>query len=173
MFAHYSLSDPMLALHNAARNGDQGRLRELLEDGFLWDDYGRESRDWYGRTALHEAAYWGHTACLEALLDTGASVHSGDQYGNTPLYYASIRGHVTCVRLLVDAGSDANRRNWFFSRVGQGRTETPISGATRKGHDRVLSILRPAEADAPAARPLQKRHRVLRRSPRHEPESRA
>ena len=98
-----------------------------------------DARDGYGWTALHYAAFNGHTACLKALLAAGASVHSRCNYGCTPLHFASQDGEAASVRALIAAGSDvhrADRDGW-----------TPFTAAVLNGHLRVLKILLRAGAD--------------------------
>ena len=45
-----------------------------------------------GRTALHEAAYRGHSSIVHILINNGANVNAKDKKGWTPLFYAAARG---------------------------------------------------------------------------------
>ena len=55
-----------------ARIGDIDHLKVALA-------YGNNSIDWYknkhGHTALHAAAYYGHSECIGVLLDRGADIN--------------------------------------------------------------------------------------------------
>ena len=61
-------TDVMAALGDAACDGDLARLRVVLKTGIDVD-----VRYPGGKTALHGAAFNGHTACLEALLSGGVA----------------------------------------------------------------------------------------------------
>ena len=131
----------VVALHNAARNGDLARLRAALATGVDVD--APESGSSF--TALHWAANYGHGACLQALLAAGASVHSTYNFGATALHEAAARGRAACVRVLIVAGSDVNHvlvdlTDW-----------TPFARALSSGHPCVLKILLRAGANVRTA----------------------
>ena len=58
----------------------------------------------YGRSALHLAAYNGHVECLELLLNHSANMSVVDENGCTALHLACLAGELASVRLLVDKG---------------------------------------------------------------------
>lgn len=67
-------------LHWAARHGQTGEIRRLLEAGAPID--ARENLD---RTALHLAAMAGQRDAAELLLARGADVNARDRWNATPL----------------------------------------------------------------------------------------
>ena len=59
----------MSPLHDACRDGDTERVRQLLDEGAAVDE-----KDELGRTALMLAISMGHTEVVQLLLDKGAAV---------------------------------------------------------------------------------------------------
>jgi catalase (peroxidase I) len=59
-----------------------------------------------GRSALHKAAFWGHTACVAYLLSLGLNLNVRDFDGHTALIDAAQFGHEQVAKLLVDAKAD-------------------------------------------------------------------
>jgi ankyrin repeat protein len=59
-----------------------------------------------GQTALHAAAFWGHTDAGLLLLRKGASVKAVDGLGNTTLHAAAFYGREALVQALLEAGAD-------------------------------------------------------------------
>ena len=66
--------------------------------------------DKQGRTAAHDAALYGQTACLRQLIDAGAEKDALMTGNFTPLHLAAQGGHPECCSLLLERGSDANAR---------------------------------------------------------------
>ena len=95
-------------LYQAAEEGDEGRVRALLEAGVRPDDY--TSQDEYKNTALHEASLCGHTAIVQQLLQHGASVHVTSALGVTALHLACAVGRVEVLPVLLQAGSHLDAR---------------------------------------------------------------
>ena len=91
-------------LRQAARDGNEGVLRELLVEGFELDGVGfdADAGDELNRTALMEACWKGHLSCASLLVDRYAGIDHQDDFGDTPLVYACDGGHDACVRLLLD-----------------------------------------------------------------------
>merc|ERR1711871_563415 len=78
------------------------------------DVNGKESDS--GRTALHKAAFWGHSHVIEFLLDVSSigqsvNVNAIDFNGDTPLHDAARFGHKDVVRHLMNAGACTHIRN--------------------------------------------------------------
>jgi len=74
------------------------------------------SRDTHGRSALHEAALYGHVGIIQTLLAAGAEVDTPDADGHTPLLDAVRGGHVEALNTLIEANAalhatDAHGRN--------------------------------------------------------------
>ncbi|KAJ8373590.1 hypothetical protein SKAU_G00041700 [Synaphobranchus kaupii] len=65
---------------------------------------------WAVRTAVHEAAFFGHTLLLRQLIQSGAPVNIVNSDNITPLHDACIQGQIQCVRLLLDAGAQVDIR---------------------------------------------------------------
>uniref|UniRef100_A0A7C1GC84 Zinc-ribbon domain-containing protein n=1 Tax=Thermofilum adornatum TaxID=1365176 RepID=A0A7C1GC84_9CREN len=125
-------------LHQAVRDEDVARVRELLKKGANVN-----ARDIYGDTPLHNAAGRGYADVARILLEHGAYVNAKDSlYGWTPLHFAAFEGHVDVVKLLLEHGADVNARN----RDGW----TPLHRAADMGHVDVARILLEHGADANA-----------------------
>lgn len=71
---------------------------------------GRTLANW---TALHEAAWQGHSRVVEVLLAAGADPTAVDCYGSMPLNRAIYAGHLAVVRLLLQAAPEVRGLRWF------------------------------------------------------------
>tara|TARA_Y100001970_G_scaffold36092_1_gene44617 strand:+ start:359 stop:1027 length:669 start_codon:yes stop_codon:yes gene_type:complete len=89
-------------------------------------------------TALHYAAYEGHTEIVKLLLDAGADKDVMVFLAQTPLHWALMEGHTEIVKLLLDVGARAH---------GIGGYETPLHVAARDGHTEIVKLLLDAGAD--------------------------
>jgi len=98
-------------LHTAAKIGDTARVKQLIADGI-----GIETRDYYGKTALHVATKSGHAKIAALLLDAGADIEARTHlsswdfvdYGSTPLLLAAHWGQTGVAELLIRSGADVN-----------------------------------------------------------------
>ena len=125
------------AFLQAARDGDSGALRELLQDGGVDVNL----TDGYDRTALMRAVRWGYVACLELLLGAkGIDVNLQDKDGWTALIWATIKGHVAFLELLLCVeGIDVKLQDtdgW-----------TALMWATNGEHDECVKMLTSAESN--------------------------
>lgn len=66
------------------------------------------SDEYAGSTALHLAAWSGHTAALDALIAAGADINSGNEQAETALHWAVRRGRIGAVEGLLASGADPN-----------------------------------------------------------------
>ena len=64
----------------ACTNGDEARLRQLLQEGFSVN-----AQDEFGYSPIHAAASYGQVDLLRVLLSLGADVNIRDNEGDTPL----------------------------------------------------------------------------------------
>jgi len=148
------------ALVDAAKIGDLGKVRALLDGNFLL----ASQRLPNGESPLMSALYRGHSDVVEALIDTGAeidvfaaaatgrvgdlrralddrAVNSYAYDGWTPLHLAAFFGHVDAARILLDAGADVDA-------VSQNSlANTPVHAATAGKHAEVALLLIERGAD--------------------------
>lgn len=109
------LEYPGYSVHEAARDGDEERLRILLEEG-----EGRallETHDEMGRTPVGLAAESGHVEALRLLLEHGADPNNsdGDHIAYSPLADTT---HIGCARLLLEYGADPDHA-WGLCATGR------------------------------------------------------
>ena len=101
-----SMSQP---LHAAVRDGDQEKLRTILESN---PDIDVNQKDTLQRAALHLAAWSGSSECLDVLLShPQIDVHINAQDGMNALHFASMKLQVECMKKLLDAGLRVNSKN--------------------------------------------------------------
>lgn len=98
-----------------------------------------------GRTALHKAAFWGHTHVIQFLVDEcGVDVNVQDFNGDTGIHDAARFAHDGVVEQLIAAGADLTLRN------KDGRTPLQVAieystTSTANKHDVVIRKLQEAE----------------------------
>lgn len=123
-------------LHDLAREDDVLSAEALLDKGADVD-----RADDQGRTALHEAAFYGSTGVLALLLDMGATRDAVVRpFGHTALYFAVERGHIPAAQLLIAVGAKLGVTD---SISGQGL----LHMAAAKGDMRLAGLLIAAGAD--------------------------
>ncbi len=108
--------DTGAALRQAAVEGDAAATARALARPDAAEAVDAPDED--GNTALHWAAWNGHTAVVEALLAAGAAVDATDgRAGNTALMKAAYNGvnemHDATARALLGAGADVDAKNVF------------------------------------------------------------
>jgi len=96
-----------------------------------------------GHTALHMAAYNGHTETVLLLIKRGAKIDSRDVEGKTPLIHACTGPYAETVKVLIKAGADVNVKD---------STEgfTPLMMAAGLDQLEIVKILLANEADKDA-----------------------
>ncbi len=132
-------------LHSAALAGDDAMVRTLLTlppprvvdddsegGGDLPESDDAETldvdaMDTTGLTALHCAAYTGHSVVIDALLAAGASVNMRARDGSTPLHMAAARCNPDAVRALVSNGGSVVAKD--------ARGATPLLAAINCGSE--------------------------------------
>jgi hypothetical protein len=92
---------PSELLHQAAEQGDEQRVRSLLQQNAMMID----ARDASGRTALMLAVLQGHEAVVRALLEQGADPNIGDAAGIMPIAVARQQHQPRMVDALLQAGA--------------------------------------------------------------------
>ena len=87
-----------------------------------------------GRTALHTAAFWGHSHVVDYLTrDCLCKVSAVDYAGDTALHDAARFGHSQIVRILLDVGADVGATN----KAGQ----TPLALARMHGKEAIENMI--------------------------------
>ncbi|KAL7936392.1 ankyrin repeat-containing domain protein [Trichoderma chlorosporum] len=129
------------ALHSAAGARHEAAsactVQLLLANGA---DVNACTRDAEGRTALMNAAQWGHTAAVQLLLANGADVDIRDSRGETALNGPARNGHEATVRLLLANGADVD-----VGKCALGKTA--LMNAARWGHRAIVDLLLANGAD--------------------------
>jgi|UPI000581AC1A hypothetical protein len=85
------------------------------------------------RTAMHKAAFFGHSNVMEYLIGLKGDVNAVDADGDTPLHDAAKFGHDAVVEALLKAGADKTIRN------KEGKSATDLAAAN--GKDAVVKML--------------------------------
>lgn len=115
-----------MSLHNAARNGNIARVRELLNAG-----HAVNGLDGWGYTPLMIAIGKGHTNIVKELLNRGANP-SLRVNGAPPIDSAIFRGNLNMVRLLLNKGANVNARMiWEGGRQGHSPLERAVARLER------------------------------------------
>lgn len=90
----------------AARFGMVERVRWLLARGAPRNDSTFTNEK---QTALHDAAFYGHTDVVDALVAAAdIELDALDHDGDTPLHWAALGGHIGAVRALLAAGASVD-----------------------------------------------------------------
>ena len=140
-------------LREAAKEGDLSYVRGLATAHSV-DDV-----DERGFTALHWAAWNGHSHVVSHLCEVGAGVECADEDGQTALHHACWFGHADSVRTLLAHGADPNQKD--------NEKETSLGAGARSGDHDVIRLLIQSNADPtvtdkdghnPVSRALKKGH---------------
>ena len=99
------------SLHDAAASNDLVALQSLLKaDSVSVDERGMIFGEIAGATALHVAAWHGHTEAARLLLTSGACVDEPAlACGGTPLHLAAAANAAETAELLLSAGAPLQR----------------------------------------------------------------
>ncbi|KAM6149326.1 LOW QUALITY PROTEIN: ankyrin repeat and death domain-containing protein 1A [Erethizon dorsatum] len=93
-------------LHEAARQGQVGRMKELIARRV-----NVRARNHVGRVALHWAAGGGHKQAVRLLLEHGAAVDDADAFGMNALLLSAWFGHLRVLQILVNSGAKVHCEN--------------------------------------------------------------
>ena len=120
----------------AAYEGKIGTVRHAIESGCDVNAKGPQK----ALTALHMAAYNGHSEIVKLLIQHGATIDCRDAEGKTPLIHACTDAFPETVEILLDAGADVNAKE---------STEgfTPLMMGAGIGHADVVRVLLQHNAD--------------------------
>lgn len=158
----FSLGDDIHPLLAAAREGELGTVRQLID---LKTDL--NVTDHEGRTAIMYATEDGFAEVVEELIRRGADAGATDSRGRTALHYAAGEGHFEVAKVLLKAGLDPNQMDHeghapvvyavddghvdvirLFVEVGKVDLEALRAGghdlmeiAAKEGHEHVLEYL--------------------------------
>jgi ankyrin repeat protein len=111
-------------LVDAARNGDEKEMKELIEMGV--DVTTPNAQGW---TALTFAAGVGNVANVQMLLSAGSNANQVEEDGWTPVMFAAYQGHTKVVDILLEAGGSATTKsNLGVTVVGATKINTNNDG---------------------------------------------
>lgn len=94
-------------LLNGAIEGNEDAVKQALELGASLNNV----RDQIGMTAVHLAAWNGHSKIVQFLLEKGASPQAISKHGSSPVHAACDKGHTEIARMLLNNGGLVNARN--------------------------------------------------------------
>ena len=109
--------------------GDVELFKSIKEKTGLNED----SKDNFGRTAFHSAAYNNCLNLCQVIIEELQDKNPGDSDGATPLHYAALRGHLEICQLISTSVQDKNPGNI----IGY----TPLHYAAKNGHYNVCSLI--------------------------------
>ncbi|KAG6547060.1 hypothetical protein Mapa_011310 [Marchantia paleacea] len=118
-----------MSLHEAARDGDVGNIRQLLSA----NTDAINDRDRHSRTPLHMAAWAGRAEVVKVLCEARADVGAAAQDDMAAIHFACQKGHTEVVRTLLLAGAYVNARN----RKGM----TPLHFAVQGSYAELVKLL--------------------------------
>jgi ankyrin repeat protein len=125
-------------LHDAARDGDTERVKQLLDQGTDITE-----PDAAGEPALLIAALKGRAEVVALLIDRGNDIEIRNKGGLTALHAAAYGGNLETVKLLVAKGAAVNDVANFYKM-------SPLHAAAEEGHAEVVAFLLANKADIEA-----------------------
>ncbi|BCH32530.1 hypothetical protein MesoLjLc_44600 [Mesorhizobium sp. L-8-10] len=125
-------------LHDAARQGDVDRVRQLLDQGVVVAEL-----DEAGDPALIIASLAGRAGVVALLLERGADIEIRNKHGLTALHAAAYGGNMDVIELLVAKGAAVNDTANFYKM-------SPLHAAAEEGHAEVVAFLLANKAEVEA-----------------------
>jgi len=126
-----ALDDAMTPLHYAARSGQPGVVKVLLDGGA-----NVRTRTETGRTALMLAAVWNDPTACKYLMDKGADITARDAKGQTALMQAAVVGNAQTLAYLLSCGAS--------TKVQDDSGRTALDHAIETGDQKIINLLRHA-----------------------------
>ena len=126
------------SLHDAARKGDTGLIKRLLDNGADIE----EAAGWDLERPLYLAAMHGTTSAVKCLLDGGANIEAKNRNSNTALSVAAYNGHTSTVECLLDYRANIKAKT--------DRGYTALLQAAHEGHIYIVKCLLNYGADIEA-----------------------
>ncbi|KAK0390548.1 hypothetical protein NLU13_0052 [Sarocladium strictum] len=138
---------PVQPLHLAVEHGD----KDLVEMVLGWTE-GVNSRDTWGRTALHLAASMGDPAIIRSLLASGADIEAElgveDRGSLTPLQLATASGNHLALDVLLEKGAKVNiGSSELVGTIGSFFEAPPLVYAAGMGFVKCIKVLLQHEPD--------------------------
>ena len=127
--ASTDLDDAAAKVREECMHGSLEHARTAWRPGVDPNSYDSGSR----RTALHKAAFFGHSHIVPWLVDDlGAAVDATDSAGDTALHDAARFGHADVVSELLARGASPNARNAAGKTPGEVAAENGHASALRR-----------------------------------------
>jgi urate oxidase len=127
--ASTDLDDAAAKVREECMHGSLEHAQTAWRPGVDANSYDAGSR----RTALHKAAFWGHSHIVPWLVDDlGAAVDATDSAGDTALHDAARFGHANVVSELLARGASPTARNAAGKTPGEVAAENGHASALRR-----------------------------------------
>ncbi len=134
-----AIRENVLPLFQAVSRGQIDKVKSLIDQG-----YDVNSKGPYEKTALYDAALFGHLELAKLLISKGANVDlTDDRSGVTPLHTATSEGHQKIAKVLIE-----NKANIHAKTIDG---HTPLYLAVQYGHTNIFKLLMEAGAGSKAA----------------------
>jgi hypothetical protein len=118
------------ALVAASADGNQDTCKLLISENGADVNY----RDYYGKTPIGVAAFYGHKVVCDYLKEMGADVDGASTRDWPPLHWAAFQGRVEMFNILRSLGADINKQ----TRKGK---ETPLHMAAKSNRLNICMLL--------------------------------
>jgi len=113
-------------------DGDTGLRAVMIEAVKMQLDLNFNEKPYF-RSALWEATWKNHEACVKLLFEKGAQVDFKDYQGRTPLHEAAYYGHMSLIEFFLDKGHPVDVMDQF--------NQTPLFRAVEGRRHEVVELL--------------------------------